>query len=594
MPRIRILNKITADQIAAGEVVERPASVVKELCENSLDAGASVININIRNGGITLIEVSDNGSGMESEDLGLAFCRHATSKLNTIEDLNTIITMGFRGEALSSIASVSKVTLRSRKIMSDKGYMITVEGGEIISEGPASVNEGTSITVESLFYNTPARYKFLKKDSTEASYITDIVERAILARPDVSFRLVSDGKEILHSPGNNDLKSAIFAVYGKDVTAAVLPVEYLSSGITVSGYSGRPSLSRKTRQHQSFFVNGRYIKSALLNSAVEEAYRTLLMKGQFAFCVLNIEIDPAEIDVNVHPQKTQVKFRRESDIFRAVVYSVNEAISDKIPVPEITVVQESVSLKENIPVQEITPTKDLSPVNESNSGQETRSAVDYFSFEKQTQHRSGVMELDEQTILIRDISGMKYAGTVFDTYLIYESGNEIVLVDQHAAHERIIFEELIEQFSKTTIHKQTLIVPEVVELPPSQILLAEENMELLNSIGFDCEIFGPAAMLLRTVPLSENKITPSEGFRSVISSLNSGSSDGKHDISSILYTMACKAAVKAHDKLKPEEIAALAERLSKANRNTLCPHGRPVSIKISRYEIEKWFKRVVN
>lgn len=601
MPNIKILDSITANQIAAGEVVERPASVVKELCENSLDAGASIISVQIRNGGISLIEVIDNGSGIDKDELGLAFYRHATSKLNTVEDFSTIMTMGFRGEALASIASVSKVTMRSRRVMAEKGYYIIVEGGEIISDGPASSNEGTSVTVESLFYNTPARYKFLKKDTTETSYIADIVERFILSRPDVSFRLICDGKETLHSPGNNDLKSAIFAVYGKEITSALVPIQYTQAGVDISGYAGMPSVSRKNRQHQSFFVNGRYIKSPTLSSAVEEGYKTLLMKGQFAFCVLNIGVDPAQTDVNVHPQKTQIKFRNESEVFKYVVHAIREAIESKITIPEIAdkeTVAAEIPYKYNDKNNDIQTNNSVGSYPSFISNNQSIKLSDACDTERSlgayANQQQDLFPNTNEQMLIPDIAEMKFSGTIFDTYLIFESENNCVLVDQHAAHERILFEELVTRHADKKVVRQQLLVPEIIEFPYSAAQKTEEHFDLLSEIGFECERFGPGTIILRSAPLGTELLNPVEGLKSVVDMLDKVSLTSEQGISDMFYSMACKAAVKAHDKLKPDEISTLITRLKESGRNTHCPHGRPLSIKVSKYEIEKWFKRVVS
>ncbi len=642
MPTIRILDDITADQIAAGEVVERPASVVKELVENSLDAGASVISVSILNGGIHTIEVTDNGSGMDPDDVRLAFLRHATSKLTSVDDFSRITTMGFRGEALASIASVSRVTLTSRRILAENGYTVTLDGGKTVRESAAGCREGTGVTVESLFYNTPARYKFLKKDSVEASYITDIMERFILARPDVSFRLHADREEILHSPGNNDLRSAIFAVYGKEIAGAVLPVDYQDGTIRITGFAGKPEISRKTRQHQTFFVNHRYIRSSAIASAVEEAYKTLLMKGRFAFCVLDIELSPALVDVNVHPQKTTVKFWNEGDMFRAVYHAVHDALDNKITIPGVSL--QAGGIRPDAPavlpvastgqpdVLQADDTAEL-PVKGPGAGSLSSaggaSGPDVRQLEEpregyrmqavlQEPHASREQkaadlpaavsaaasgEIGEEGLLFASLRNRRYAGTLFNTYLLFESGDDLILVDQHAAHERILFEELYASWKEKKIRPQILLQPEIIEFSPSEMQIVRERSEWLQSLGFECEPFGTRSILLRTVPAGSadgrgnagNALHPSAALRSVVDELSASAPSSENiPVSDILYTMACKAAVKAHDRLKPEEIDALVQRLSLAGRNTHCPHGRPVAVKVARSEIEKWFKRIVS
>ncbi|MHB1452572.1 MAG: DNA mismatch repair endonuclease MutL [Saccharofermentanales bacterium] len=607
MSTIKILDTITANQIAAGEVVERPASVVKELVENSLDAGASVVMISIQNGGITAIEVSDNGCGMDAEDVRLAFLRHSTSKLTSVDDFNRITTMGFRGEALASIASVSKVTLKSKRIQADNGYMVALEGGIITAENSIGINEGTGIIVESLFYNTPARYKFLKKDSLEASYVTDIVERFVLARPDVSFKLYINKAEILHSPGNNDLKSAIFSIYGKAITDSILPINYESGNLKISGYTGKPEISRKTRQHQSIFVNQRYIKSSAITSAIEEAYKTLLMKGQFAFCVLNIDVPPSLVDVNVHPQKTTVKFWNEGDVFKTVMYAIKEAIDGKITIPAIsnpTAVQsadefaytgipaEADAVALNEPAAEYKQTS----LPMTGNPQEVRFSQNVLQPEEsgsETMKPAGSNKSIIDEAVFDSLSDMKFSGTLFNTYLLFESGDSIILIDQHAAHERILFEEMLDVYQNKKLQPQVLLTPEIIEIAQSEMHLINDNDEILKSLGFECEPFGIKSVLLRTIPLGSTLLNPVNALRSVLDYLISESLDEKISISNVLYSMACKAAVKAHDRLKPEEIQKLVHKLSIISRNTHCPHGRPISVKVSKYEIEKWFKRVV-
>lgn len=607
MSSIKILDSITTNQIAAGEVVERPASVIKELCENSLDANASIINIIVKDGGINSIEISDNGTGMDEQDLKLACERHATSKLTTVDDFLSIRSMGFRGEALASIAAVSKLRISSRKILSPKGYFLYFEGGQLIDEGSVGMNEGTILKVESIFYNTPARYKFLKKDSTEISYIKDIVERFILSRPDVSFKLKVDGQDSLHSPGNNDLKSAIFSIYGKSVADSIVPLEYQSAGIIISGYVGKPEISRKTRKNQSFFVNSRYIKSSLLSAAVDEAYKTLIMRGQFPFCVINIDIDPANIDINVHPQKTSIKFGNESDVFRAVMYAIKEALMGKITIPEITkkpqIEENQIIINNTEESNKVPPRDNISKPYSFNE----KSNIDYSAFEKTKKEEKEVsieekqiqipemqMISNDKTDLISNLAQMNYKGSLFNTYLIFELKDEIILIDQHAAHERIIFEELLTSFQKKEIKKQMLISPLVVNLPASEVNLVEENLTILSNLGFECEKFGEGSIILRTVPMAEDKLNPENAVKSVIDSLGEKTNNNSLNISQAIYSMSCKAAVKAHDCLKIEEINSLIKSLVVAERNTHCPHGRPTAIRLTRYEIEKWFKRVTN
>ncbi len=648
MGKIKLLDNITANQIAAGEVVERPVSVVKELCENSLDAGASIITVTIENGGISLIEVSDNGTGIVKEDMELAFHRYATSKLTTVLDFAGIDTMGFRGEALASIASVAKVSMRSKHIMSDEGNEIIVEAGRVLSFNPAPAGDGTTIRVENLFFNTPARYKFLKKDSTEASYIKDIVEKLVLAHPHVSFKLINNDKEILHSPGNNDLKSAVFTVYGRDVVEKISPVEYSAGDINVSGYAGHPSLSRRNRNFQVFFVNKRFIKSSMLNASLAQAYDTLLMKGQFAFCVLNISLDPSMIDVNVHPQKTQVKFSDDSAVFRAVLHGVQNALMpDRVrddfasEIPSLSendlpgaVSGPSGKSAQGIPAWLDADMKGAKPAypdpgaggasSRPGSVGTGRGAHTYGgkTYEREGDLRTpdaGTVERErrideagtglpyEQTsdlmpparVVVDDKESnlgplpdnMIYIGSAFKTYLFFQADERIIVIDQHAAHERILFEELLEKYSDRRNLSQLLLEPVAVDLPAELFGLALERQDVLTGLGFDFEEFGSKTLLLRSVPALE--YSPQKSFLDALDALYERPDPGQDQIEGILFSMACKAAVKANDDLKPQEVAALVEQMKKTRRSGHCPHGRPVSIEISKYEMEKWFKRVV-
>jgi len=654
MSNIKILDSFTANQIAAGEVVERPASVVKELCENSLDAGASVISISIQNGGIVSIAIVDNGIGMDREDAKIAFLRHATSKLNTIQDFDTIKTMGFRGEALASIAAVSKITLKTKQIGSQEGSIIRIDDGKIVEHGPAGCPEGTHILVEYLFYNTPARYKFLKKDATEGSYITDIVERFILARPDVSFRLNQNNQEILHSPGNNDLKSAIFSVYGKAITQSLIPVSFQTERIAINGFIGKPEIGRNTRQNQSVFVNSRYVKSKVITAAIEEGYKTLLMKGKFAFCVINIDLSPALVDVNVHPQKTEVKFWNDQELFLAVLHALKEALATGITIQEIAPADKKASASAeayHYPVQqEITEPqttfvlKDTAAFALKNTNEESVHAVKQTAASdsqdnhtaaydndiqknisiqnnKDTQQTINNMEnsgglkndvisnqqepeynrskkqeseyRDPISLKVNELSKARYIGALFHTYLLLELDDNLILIDQHAAHERILFEKLVAKYKNNTPIAQPLLTPELIELAAHEILLVSEHLDFLSKIGFECEVFGTQTVMLRSVPLDIREIDIQDAFKSVLDTVKTTVQSDEDQISHAFYSIACKAAVKARDILDDLEIAHLLEELRQIPNPTHCPHGRPVVLKMSQYEIEKGFKRIV-
>ena len=619
MSNIKILDPFTANQIAAGEVVERPASVVKELCENALDAGASVISITIQNGGIVSISVVDNGTGMDREDAKVAFLRHATSKLNSIMDFDTIKTMGFRGEALASIASVSKITLKTKQQGSADGTIVKISDGNIIEHGPVGCPEGTNILVEYLFYNTPARYKFLKKDSTEASYITDIIERFVLARPDVSFRLTQNNQEVIHSPGNNDLKSAIFSIYGKTITQGLIPVSYQSEHVKVDGFAGKPEIGRNTRVNQSIFVNNRYIKSKIIAASIEESYKTLMMKGKFAFCVLNITVNPSQVDINVHPQKTEVKFWNDSEIFRSVLHAIKDSLSEGITIPDVchgdgpigtvnftgnTDINKSESVNTQATNQfplfeqdkenpELLLQEDpFSIKGKSQENSQNISDLQYDSIPVCADAKEYVQE-EQPDLKVNELFNARYIGSLFNTYLILELDQNLIMIDQHAAHERILFEKLVSKYRNKMPIAQHLLTPELIELTAHEIILVNEHIEILSKIGFECEIFGAKTVVLRTVPLDSKVLDIKSAFRAVLDSLSNSLLDLDDQISNAFYSIACKAAVKAHDSLKDLEISHLLEQLQQIPNPTHCPHGRPIVLKMSKYEIEKSFKRIV-
>ncbi len=634
MSSIKILDLFTANQIAAGEVVERPASVVKELCENSLDAGASVITVSAQNGGVVAISVADNGIGMDREDAKNAFARHATSKLSSIADFATIQTMGFRGEALASIAAVSKITLKTRPIGSGEGTIVRIADGNILEHGPAGCPEGSNILVEQLFYNTPARYKFLKKDSTESSYITDIIERFILGRPDVSFRLFQNGQEILHSPGNNDLKSAIFSVYGKSVTQALIPVSFQTEKVSIEGFVGKPEIGRNSRQNQSFFINSRYVKSKTITAAVDEAYKTLLMKGKFAFCVLHLTISPALVDVNVHPQKTEVKFWNDQEIYISVLHALKGALAEGITIPEIfsesgahagAVVQNqeppaAISLQEtilpDIPDRQKSPAPNLQappssapiapaasvpyhyPLRGENIRESTTAAESFREpetppYAKQTQEAVQEIPIPEE-LTVNELANARLIGVLFHTYLLLEVDKNLILIDQHAAHERILFEKLLVRYREKKSLAQPLLTSEFLDFTAHEVGFIQENLELFSKIGFECEIFGPQSIVLRTVPLDIREIDVRAAFRGVLDMLRGAVLTEEDRISKAFYTIACKAAVKANDNLDDLEIAHLIRELQRIPNPTHCPHGRPILLKMSQVEIEKAFKRIVS
>ncbi len=627
MGLIRILDPQTANSIAAGEVVERPASVVKELTENALDAGATTITVSIRNGGILSISVTDNGCGLDPDDALNAFTRHATSKIWLIEDLDTIGTLGFRGEALASIAAVSKVTLKTRQPGDTVGTQVRIEGGELLSHGPTGCPEGTSILVEQLFYNTPARFKFLKKDSTETSAIAEIMERLILARPDVSFRLLANGQELVHSPGNNDLLSAIYAVYGKRQAATCVPITGESGPLTVSGYAAMPDGARHNRSGQTVLVNRRWIRSKTVTAAIDEAYKSRLMKGRFAFVVLKLDLPPALVDVNVHPQKLEVRFWKDGDVFSSVYQAIVAALNEHsgILAPEKSATEEHLEetsenvITQNMQLPNETPKPaydDISATYGPNNNilslhdkaadapaeAVVRTDKSDYSPDKSDQSAPSYEQLTitsssyaDTVLKVADLTEARIIGTLFDTYVLLEWTDELLLIDQHAAHEKIIYERLRQaRREKREQMIQPLLSPQTIAVTPAERIMIESEQPFFQSIGFDLEAFGNRSVILRTIPdLQSARIDPELALRTALQLLVKDRPSGPEEVDELLYQIACKAAVKAHDRLSMLEIQQLIADLIPLENPYTCPHGRPVIIRQSRLEIEKKFKRVL-
>lgn len=650
MGKIHLLGTEISNKIAAGEVVERPASVIKELAENSIDAGAYMITVEIKDGGTTYMRVSDNGSGMSAEDAKICFLRHATSKIQTENDLDAIYTLGFRGEALSSIGAVAKVSLYTKRAEDETGVCVTCTGGEILSSEDAGTPDGTTIVVEDLFYNTPARLKFLKKDTTEAGYITDVVSRLIFAHPEISFRLIINGKEKLFSPGDNNLNNAVYTVYGKDYARNTLPVEYENSGMKISGVIGKGTASTSKRTHQSFFVNKRYIKSPLMIRALEEAYKNQIMIGKFPFAVLNVEINPEAVDINVHPTKLEAKFSNERELYNTVYYGVKNALYEIPNVPKIERA-ESTIFKKDVPKEQITftepkkeetvevkteykealaPEKEPIVPKEMTKRPETPLYNPYENpFLKETPKSEPVEDMKEKyadILAINDIpvkmespkaeeviseapaveeaveekvnvfadEYFEIVGQVFDTYIIAEKGDEMLIVDQHAAHERLKYEELKAEIEEKRMTPQMLIEPVVMTLSASEMEAFSENAELFNELGFETDIFGEDTIAVRAVPGSIELGETEDCMRELVEQAE----NLKKELilekkQSIMYSVACKSAIKANMKLSEEEMKNLVRRVLRLENINTCPHGRPIIITMSKKELEKEFKRIV-
>ena len=641
MGKINILDKQVAELIAAGEVVERPASVIKELLENAIDSGASQITAEIQHGGITYLRVTDDGCGIEADDVRAAFLRHATSKIRNSEDLAAIETLGFRGEALASICAVSRVTLLTRAQGELSGTSYRIEGGEEIVLESAGCPQGTTMIVRDLFYNTPARMKFLKKDITEANAVASVVDKIALSHPEIAFRLIRDGKATLVTPGNGDLLQTIYAVYGKDLTASLLPVSYEYGGIGVSGYVSAPHAGRANRTFQNFFINRRYVRTRTAMAALEEAYKGAIMVGKFPACFLYLEIAAQGVDVNVHPAKVEVRFVNERPIFDAVYHAVKSAITKQDTLKEMKLPEreknpfwknslnapaQQTKLEAEPPVrrqepaaQEALPKKRTLEEILGISGGKTPGYFRDSGYRPTVSGRSGgfrpdaskepgpkpepdrkperiedyieePQESSEQELKILDIP-VKIRCEVFETYILAEYGEDkLLLIDKHAAHERLLYERLK---ANRVIHAQALLTPVTVTLGKEEYAAALEHTQTLLEAGYEVEDFGPGTLLVRSVP---TVVSPDEAQEQV-AEIAGYLAENKTDVTTekldwLYHNIACRAAIKAGSESSPQELAALAKELYENPQIRYCPHGRPVFSVITKYELDKQFGRI--
>ena len=639
MSIIHILDNNTINKIAAGEVVERPSSVVKELVENSIDAGAGAVTIEIRDGGTTLIRITDNGSGISKEDVEKAFIRHATSKIEKIDDLENVVSLGFRGEALASIASVSQVEMITKTKDSDIGTKIEIHGGKIIEKTEAASNNGTSISVKNLFFNVPARRKFLKKPSVESGYISDIINKIALGHPEVSIKYINNSNTMLHTSGNNDLKTAFYHIYGKEMLSQMLDVDVSENGMRLYGIAGKPQLSRGTRAYENLFINGRFIKNETVSQAVEDAYKTRLMIGKFPVFALNFYIPPEYIDVNVHPAKLEVRFRDNDMVYDFIYTAVLDIFKDKVLIPESSWDSSNSKESENL----IEESKEKFPFesigNNSNNAlsseqelEKPKENVKYVTTEnksieelqklyKQAELNDGITKNKfkmqenknpyykeqkvEQNMLTTDEIGIstdntkpffhnyKIIGQIFATYWIVEQNNSIFLIDQHAAHERVLYERFMKSFNESSVMSQRLIEPVMLNLTESEIETINKNLDLLNKAGFEVERITERDFALKGVPFIFKNPESLSFFNNIIDILGEKQLNSVMDTKILsVATMACKAAVKANDRLSIQEATALINEILKLENPFSCPHGRPTIIELTKYELEKKFKRI--
>ena len=619
MSKIHVLDDITIDQIAAGEVVERPSSVVKELVENSIDSGADAITVEIKDGGIELIRVSDNGSGITYEDIPSAFLRHATSKIRSAEDLGRIHSMGFRGEALGSIAAVSKVELISKEKDSLMGGLYRIEGGEEKYRDEIGAPDGTTIIVRNLFFNTPARRKFLKSAMTEGSYIADLMEHLALSRPDISFTFIQNNKTKFSTSGNGDLKEIIYRIYGRDTSREIIPIISEQDGMTIEGYLGTPVNNRSNRNFENYFINRRYIKSDVIAKGLDEGYKAYMMQHRFPFCVLHITMDTEEIDVNVHPSKMDIRFHDRQRIFEFIVKAVADTLSGREMIADgsLTKTEEDKPVYHHIPepfevirrkekesVSVPIPTApyrddiahkilDTAPAPHKPSGLHNNiiKGKDHILVERPVQ-----LELfDEPRVLSKESrEHYKIIGQIFETYWLFELADKLYFVDQHAAHEKVNYERLMKKFNENTIYKQQLNPPLVVTLTGPERQYVVDYMSYFLELGFEIEEFGGNEYALRTIPLELYQNDPKNMFLELLNELSETGLAGTPEvIRQRIASMACKASVKGNMKISLQEMENLLDELLTLDNPYHCPHGRPTIFSMSKYEIEKKFKRIV-
>jgi DNA mismatch repair protein MutL len=588
MGKIHILDEETINKIAAGEVIERPASIVKELVENSIDAGATAISIEIQEGGKSYINVSDNGCGIMKEDTEQVFFRHATSKINDSGDIGGISTLGFRGEAMASIAAVAEVELLTKAEEDASGSHVIIKGGKLVQNKSVGYPTGTSVTVRNLFFNTPARLKFLKSDISEQGAIVDIIEKLAMTNTGISMKLTVNNKVVLHTPGNGDLLSVILCIYGKNIAGAMLLLEYSNDIISIEGYIGKPEIARGNSTYMTFSVNNRYIKNRMLSEAVKQAYKTLLMNNRYPFSIININIKSEMTDVNVHPTKQEVKFSDERAVFNTLYLAVKNCLSSSSLIYEYL---------ENMPEsQEIPP----AAFENRNSYQPPQVSFDQLSFGKeaaapQIESYKKQYDYDRKPEAHRNQfnNQISIIGQLFGTYILGQKDDVFYLIDQHAAHERIMFEYIKEKYNEKSISVQELMMPIIIELSPAEKVLYVENSLIFQNLGFEIEWFGEGTLAIRAVPILMGEPCTGEFFNNILDSIKESGSSTSSPLESIIISMACKNSIKAGDTITPEEISVLLERLMNTSQPYTCPHGRPTIITMSKYELEKKFKRIV-
>lgn len=648
MPEIMLLNQETIDKIAAGEVVERPSSVVKELVENAIDAKATAITVEMKEGGISFIRITDNGCGIERKQVPIAFLRHSTSKIRSVEDLLNIHSLGFRGEALSSIAAVAQVELITKTYDELTGTRYVIEGSKEVADEEIGAPDGTTFIVRNLFYNVPARRKFLKTAQTEGGYISDLMERMALSHPDVSFKFINNGQTKLHTSGNGNEKDLIYHIYGRDITASVLKVEQQTELFQIRGFIGKPMVSRGNRNYENYFINGRYIKSALLSKAVEEAYKGFLMQHQYPFCVLYFDIHSDLLDVNVHPTKMELRFSQNEQIYRSLYEIIRNTLTHKDFIPEVPVEEKKTAaapeIKEPAPepfeVRRLNEIRKAvaadSPYEPKYPSHAKKNSTDVF-FSRMKQNTKSPLTAKEESLFAKPLASApetedvpkedslsmvrepdipyeqqtleqidshfltkdarkkhKIIGQLFDTYWLVEFEDKLFVIDQHAAHEKVLYEKTMKKVREQLFSSQAVSPPIILSLNQEEIAAMERYQDELIRFGYEIEPFGGKEYAITAIPADFSDIDMRSMFLELLNDFTELSGRTTPElILEKVASMSCKAAVKGNNRLSRAEIETLIDELLQLDNPYNCPHGRPTIISMSKYEIEKKFKRIV-
>ncbi len=626
MGNIRELDQSTINQIAAGEVVERPSSIVKELMENSIDAGATMISIEIEEGGTKSIRITDNGKGIEKDDVRIAFLRHTTSKIKTALDLLSVSSLGFRGEALSSIAAVCQVELLTRTSSNMEGIRYRIESGKEVGYEEIGIPVGTTFIINNIFFNTPARRKFLRTAQTESGYVSDIVEKIALSHPEISISFKSNGKVRVHTSGNGSLKDVIYSIYGKEITENIIEINEHNDFMTITGYIGKAIVSKGNRTFENYFINGRYIKSNIISKAIEDGYKFILMQHKYPFTVLNFEINPEFLDVNVHPSKMELRFRKSEKIYPMISECINDTLIEKPNIIDVKLEKESEKRANIKYMPEPFETKRQHILGDTDdSDHVVREETIYNkpsvtpSVMKETNKynvqnlpevsQNDTLKTDEKVSaplqqevtdvyenFLSDIAKPKHniIGQVFDTYWIVQYNEKMYIIDQHAAHEKVMFESLMEKRKTGQIHTQMISPPIILNLSMNEADLIQRYLQNFKEIGFEIEPFGGQDFAVRGVPTDLYTLDSQEVLMEIIDNLSNESAKMSPDIlTDKIASMSCKAAVKGNNRMSFREADELITQLLSLENPYNCPHGRPTIISMSKYELEKKFKRII-